>query len=57
VASRYLLSLRLINDEAESHDSRTIIEGNLAFLSRGNYYDYHYVIVVAELQGGEAWGR
>jgi hypothetical protein len=43
--SRYLLSLRLINDEAEPHDSRIITEGNLVFLSRENYYGYYQIII------------
>jgi hypothetical protein len=30
--SRYLLNLRLINNEAEPYDSRTITERNLIFL-------------------------
>jgi hypothetical protein len=43
--SRYLLSLRLINDEAKSHDSRTITEGNLTFLSQRNHHNYYQTII------------
>jgi hypothetical protein len=45
MASRYLLSLRLINDEAKPHDSRTITERNSAFLSRKNYHGYYQTII------------
>jgi hypothetical protein len=38
MASRYLLNLRLINDEVEPHDSRTITERNLVSLFRENYH-------------------
>jgi hypothetical protein len=45
MASKYLLSLRSINDEAEPHDSRTITEENSAFLSRGNHYGCHQTTI------------
>jgi hypothetical protein len=45
VASRYLLSLRSINDKAKSHDSRIVTERNLISLFRKNHYDYYQTII------------
>jgi hypothetical protein len=41
IISRYLLSLRPIDNEIKPHDSRTAIERNLTFLSRKNHHGYY----------------
>jgi hypothetical protein len=45
MASRYFLSLRLINDEIKPHDSRTATEKNSIFLFRENHHDYYQTTI------------